>query len=243
MALFRNMFSDLSQAQSRLYQTTLFPVVCWFGFRIPRSVHPNLITLFGIISYSASLIVDTKFWPLCWFLGFFFDCCDGFHARNTGQCSAFGHASDHSCDATSILIIVTRLSRLYRIDTQRELGLLFVFSYLGQLATSLERSTGHFLYGTRYFGTFEIILIACGLVPLYTIWDIYPDSFVQDMIIMGVLGVCSILSIPIGLRVTLVQTALSMTLVLFYAQDPSPIYFLVIAVNVFINAYGMSAFI
>lgn len=95
---------------SRYYLSPLCDTLC--NTFVPKSVHPDILTVFGVISASLSAFFAINgLWVPCgifWMFYCLMDNMDGKQARRTGKSSPGGEFLDHSCDAvvTTLSIVV-----------------------------------------------------------------------------------------------------------------------------------------
>ena len=105
-----------SKIEQRIVEWLCQPLLAY----IPRSVHPNTISLVThtICWITAILAVSSVRLPqpyksfaligagICMLTSMIGDCLDGMHARNTNQCSKLGEMMDHWLDAIIVPLVV-----------------------------------------------------------------------------------------------------------------------------------------
>ncbi len=160
----------------------VYPLLSRLVARIPRSVHPNTLTLAatgaGLVA-AAVLALSAQSYSLLicagllvvWIL---LDSCDGIHARNTGQCSEFGGFLDHFGDALGFFALQAAI--VYKFDLHEPLvfGAMLFRQALGCWTYIIRIYSGH-LFITRLGWSFEIYMYAALMVGLYC----FPDFRLQ----------------------------------------------------------------
>ena len=160
----------------------VYPLLSKLVVLLPRSVHPNTLTIGAIgIGFAAAAILTLSAQPylllvcagllVLWIL---LDSCDGIHARNTNQCSEFGGFLDHFGDAFGFFVLQAAI--VYRFDLHEPL--VFVAMLLRQALacwTYIIRIYAGQLFITRLGWSFEIYAYAALMVALYC----FPDFRLQ----------------------------------------------------------------
>ncbi len=152
----------------------IYPLLSKFVAYIPRSVHPNTLTLAAIcvgLIAAAALVVSTQPYSvlICaallvlWIL---LDSCDGIHARNTGQCSEFGGFLDHFGDAAGFFALQAAI--IYRFDIHEPLvfGAMLLRQALACWTYVIRIYAGQ-LFITRLGWSFEIYAYAALMVAVF----------------------------------------------------------------------------
>jgi len=148
--------SSGSKIEERIVQWLCQPVL---GY-IPRSVHPNTISLIThtICWITAILAIGSVRLPqpykslalafagVCMLLSMIGDCLDGMHARNTNQCSKLGEMMDHWLDAIIVPLVVLGASMALEMEPWAiaTVNVTATMVYHGQLV--LYHHTGKFVH-------------------------------------------------------------------------------------------------
>ncbi|ENN84649.1 Cholinephosphotransferase [Rhizobium freirei PRF 81] len=160
----------------------VYPLLSKLVVLIPRSVHPNTLTLAAIgvgLVAAGTLALSTEPYSLLacagllvlWIL---LDSCDGIHARNTSQCSEFGGFLDHFGDALGFFVLQAAI--VYRFDLHEPLvfGAMLLRQALACWTYIIRIYAGH-LFITRLGWSFEIYAYAAVMVALFY----FPDFRLQ----------------------------------------------------------------
>ncbi|MFS8049590.1 CDP-alcohol phosphatidyltransferase family protein [Rhizobium sp. BR 314] len=152
----------------------IYPLLSKFVAHIPRSVHPNILTLAAIcIGFAAAVTLALSTQPysllICaallvlWIL---LDSCDGIHARNTEQCSEFGGFLDHFGDALGFFILQAAI--IYRFELHEALvfGAMLLRQALACWTYVIRIYAGQ-LFITRLGWSFEIYAYAALMVAIF----------------------------------------------------------------------------
>jgi phosphatidylglycerophosphate synthase len=132
---------------------------------VPQWVHPNVLTLIGLLCSSLSMLLvvnDLKFFGvfagLFWLLYDLFDNMDGKHARRTNKSSLLGELLDHICDSYSAVFAFIITNHILRVP--------FGFQTLWFLTVTAIYYCDHWqacftkklTAGNKFFGTNEVNL-------------------------------------------------------------------------------------
>ena len=160
----------------------IYPLLSKLVAHIPRSVHPNTLTISAIgAGFFAAAILAFSAQPyslltcagllVVWIL---LDSCDGIHARNTGQCSEFGGFLDHFGDALGFFVLQAAI--IYKFDLREPMvfGAMLLRQALACWTYIIRAYSGH-LFITRLGWSFEIYAYAALMVGLYC----FPDFRLQ----------------------------------------------------------------
>ena len=173
-----------SKIEERIVQWLCQPLLR----HIPRSVHPNTISLVthSICWITAILAVASVRLPqpyksaalvatgICMLTSMIGDCLDGMHARNTDQCSKLGEMMDHWLDAIIVPLVVLGASLALEMEPWA-IALVNVTAtmvYHGQLV--LYHHTGKFVHpepATGMEAQFGLSMGYVGLAALYWFVD------------------------------------------------------------------------
>jgi len=163
--------------------------------RLPATLAPNTITLFGTLWLVAAYLVNAYYLPdftgpaprwifvlsaVSVVVYINLDCIDGKQARRTGSSSPLGQLFDHGCDALSVHLLLANLCCSLGLPC----GVLSTVGVLGVklpwlLAQWEEYHTGVMLYGNPYFGVMEgnysiaaVHLLTAALGPRFWHWPL-----------------------------------------------------------------------
>eukprot|EP00922_Rhytidocystis_sp_ex-Travisia-forbesii_P025866 GHVS01037945.1.p1 GENE.GHVS01037945.1~~GHVS01037945.1.p1 ORF type:complete len:535 (+),score=52.60 GHVS01037945.1:561-2165(+) len=199
----------------------------WWEFvarHTPKSLAPNLLTLFGFVSTITALILVLVHMPTLeeeaprWlyftvavllFIHQTADAVDGKHARNTGASSPLGQIFDHGCDAFSTIFAVFVAAATARLGlswaTFTLLGLLqmqmFIYTWWELHFHVYRCSTGAAGVTEGQF-IMMVVAIAAGIfgpsVFLMTVDDVFPHCTADIIRALGLSGlrVQAILATP-----------------------------------------------
>lgn len=148
---------------------------------IPKYVHPNIITLFGLISiifghymmktYSSNITMG-----ICVWLYLNFDGLDGIHARKTNNTSIIGEYLDHIIDLINTGLIVDCLSN--------QLGLNLMYSNIFAVIISCGYITTHYesvVTGKIKFEGATDVSLLLTLITMFFIFGIkFPDILLNN---------------------------------------------------------------
>ena len=168
--------SSGSKIEERIVQWLCQPVL---GY-IPRSVHPNTISLLThTVCWTTAILaigsvrlpqpyksLALAFAGVCMLLSMIGDCLDGMHARNTNQCSKLGEMMDHWLDAIIVPLVVLGASTALEMEPWAiaTVNVTATMVYHGQLV--LYHHTGKFVHPEPATGMEAQFALSIGYVGI-----------------------------------------------------------------------------
>lgn len=161
---------------------------------IPKYVHPNIITLLGLLSvifgYNMMKIYSNNFiMGLCIFLYMNFDAIDGIHARNTFTSSVIGEYLDHIIDLVNISMLTDCL--LTQID--------FTDSFVKNIFTTtasycfiITHYESVILNKIKFEGVTDVSLILTIISIIFLTGLRLPTIMINNIILLGILSLIAI---------------------------------------------------
>jgi phosphatidylglycerophosphate synthase len=168
-------YTYISPDGSYFYNKIMSPFCNKIVTYIPNFIHPNILTLTGVIcSYISMYLVKTenkKYGPLAgllWILYIILDNLDGKQARRTGTSSKFGELLDHVCDSYSTIYAYFIFIVIFKIPEYIHLisfNILVSVFYLDHWQSYFSKKL---VTGNKYFGTDEVGIVIGILITLWS---------------------------------------------------------------------------
>jgi cytidyltransferase-like protein len=169
----------------------------YLGNFIPRKIHPNFITLFGLfiifLTYNLSNIFTSVSNIIMGIgvIGYVMaDGLDGIHARNTRQTSIIGEYLDHLVDQTVLGIILTYIFTMFGLDN-------IFYNNLYMLIASFEFSKEHYnAISTKkiiFYGSSDVSLITTLTYLIIFLNQKLPDFLIKNQWILLASGLVYLL--------------------------------------------------
>lgn len=204
--------SSPSSSNRDITDKLLYPVLYKLVVFIPRSVHPNAITLAGLLcAFMAAAVLGLSSSPasllLCaallvmWII---LDSFDGIHARNTGQSSNLGGFLDHFGDAAGMFLLQAAIVFRFNITEPVVFCALLFRQALAAWTYIIQVHAGR-LYIPSLGWSFEIYAYAALMVATF----FFPDAHFQlgRLPELGLVGT-ALLIYYLAVPMTLLETGL-----------------------------------
>ena len=175
----RNFFSD--NASSKGFEPLLVKTLCEPLLpHIPRSVHPNTISLLthAVAWTTALLAVSSAHLPplqraltligagIGMFMTMIGDCLDGLHARHTNQCSKLGEMMDHWLDALVVPLATVGITSALEMPNWAMVSVNVTAAMIYNAQLVLYHHTGKFIHPEPTSGTEGQFGLSLGYVAI-----------------------------------------------------------------------------